>query len=230
MSDAFDPYLKWFGIPPAARPINHYRLLGIEVFETDPEVIENATDQRMAHLKRFSAGQHATLAEQLLNEVAAARVCLLNPGKKAKYDEELRLRLAVAPLGRVGFAVPPGHLRRESGSSASRAPPRPQFDLPGGRAAAHARQPPLKRGVPSNRSRSAGWLAMLAGLVALAAVVALMLPMMANNRPREVASGEGGPASPMQTEASPKPTPAAVPPPTSSGRRRNRLRRRWTRR
>ena len=36
--DEFDerrlrPYLKWFGISPAVRPINHYRLLGIEVFE-----------------------------------------------------------------------------------------------------------------------------------------------------------------------------------------------------
>ena len=81
------------------RPIHHYRLLAIEVFEADVEVIENAADQRMAHLKRFNTGKHSALAEKLLNEVAAARVCLLNPTKKVKYDEELRGRLGEQESG-----------------------------------------------------------------------------------------------------------------------------------
>jgi hypothetical protein len=97
LSDSFDPYLKWFGIPLRDRPVHHYRLLAIELFEADAEVIENAADQRMAHLKRFNTGKHSALAEGLLNEVAAARVCLLNPAKKASYDEELRQRLAAQP-------------------------------------------------------------------------------------------------------------------------------------
>ena len=71
MSESFDPYLKWFGIPPRDRPVHHYRLLAIELFEADAEVIENAADQRMAHLKRFNTGKHSALAEKLLNEVAA---------------------------------------------------------------------------------------------------------------------------------------------------------------
>ena len=93
VNESFDPYLKWFGIPLRDRPVNHYRLLAIEVFEADPEVIENAADQRMGHLKQFNAGKHSALAEKLLNEVAAARVCLLNPAKKAAYDERLREQL-----------------------------------------------------------------------------------------------------------------------------------------
>ena len=48
VSESFDPYLKWFGIPLRDQPIHHYRLLAIELFEADAEVIENAADQRMA--------------------------------------------------------------------------------------------------------------------------------------------------------------------------------------
>ncbi len=34
MSDPnFDPYHKWLGIPPDEQPANHYRLLGLELFE-----------------------------------------------------------------------------------------------------------------------------------------------------------------------------------------------------
>ena len=35
MSSGFDPYHKWLGIPPQDQPPNHYRLLGVELFETD---------------------------------------------------------------------------------------------------------------------------------------------------------------------------------------------------
>ena len=44
----------------------------------------------MAHLRTFQTGQNSTLSQRLLNEVSAARICLLNPDKKAAYDEELR--------------------------------------------------------------------------------------------------------------------------------------------
>ena len=46
---SFDPYHKWLAIPPEEQPPNHYRLLGVSPFESDPDVIENAADQRMAH-------------------------------------------------------------------------------------------------------------------------------------------------------------------------------------
>ena len=42
----FDPYHKWLGIPPKDQPPNHYRLLGLSLFESDPEVIRRlVTDQ-----------------------------------------------------------------------------------------------------------------------------------------------------------------------------------------
>ena len=97
MASEFDAYHKWLGIPPeetaAGRP-NHYRLLGIGLLESDPDVIEHAADQRMTHLRSLQAGKHAALSQKLLNEVAAARVCLLDPVRRAAYDEQLRRQLA----------------------------------------------------------------------------------------------------------------------------------------
>ena len=92
---SFDPYYKWLGIPPAEQPANHYRLLGINLFEDHPDVIESAADQRMVHLRPFQTGQHAAASQKLLNEVSGAKLCLLKPEKKAAYDARLRARLAV---------------------------------------------------------------------------------------------------------------------------------------
>jgi hypothetical protein len=33
-STQFDPYRKWLGIAPADQPPNHYRLLGLDLFES----------------------------------------------------------------------------------------------------------------------------------------------------------------------------------------------------
>lgn len=96
MTEHFDPYHKWLAIPPAEQPPNHYRLLALPLFETDPDVISSAADQRMGHVRSFQSGPHGKLSQKLLNEIAAARVCLLNPEKKAAYDEALRKQLAVS--------------------------------------------------------------------------------------------------------------------------------------
>jgi hypothetical protein len=107
MSESFDGYHVWLGIPPGEQPPNHYRLLGIAAFETDLDVIDHAADRQMAHVRTFQAGRHGQLSQQILNELAAARVCLLNAQRKAEYDEQLRARLAtkVAPVP-VGRALP----------------------------------------------------------------------------------------------------------------------------
>jgi len=91
---AFDPYYKWLAIPPEEQPPNHYRLLALPLYESDPDVIANATDQRMAHLKSFQSGKHSAASQKILNEVAKAKLCLLSPEKKAEYDQELRAELA----------------------------------------------------------------------------------------------------------------------------------------
>src|SRR4051794_33372311 len=88
----FDAYYKWLGIPPIEQPPDHYRLLGVQAFERDRDVINNAADQRMGLLKTFATSAHGPLAEELLNQVARARICLLNPEKKDAYDRTLLVR------------------------------------------------------------------------------------------------------------------------------------------
>src|SRR5262245_28581193 len=90
--EQFDPYYTWLGIPPSEQPANHYRLLGIQLFESNPSVIENAADRQMKHLQSFKIGAKAALSQRLLTEVSAARVRLLDEARKAAYDADLRSR------------------------------------------------------------------------------------------------------------------------------------------
>ncbi len=103
MSERFDPYHEWLGIPASEQPPHHYRILGIPPFEENPTVIENAADRQMAHLRRFQVGQHVAESQRLLNEIAAAKLCLLTPKKKGMYDRVLRENL----LPSSQFVVPP---------------------------------------------------------------------------------------------------------------------------
>lgn len=90
MSTAFDPYYKWLGIPPEEQPPNHYRLLGLRIFEHDGDVIEAAAEQRMLLLRSRQAGPQAEVCQRLLNEIAAAQLCLLDAGARQKYNQTLR--------------------------------------------------------------------------------------------------------------------------------------------
>ncbi len=96
MSQPFDPYYKWLGIPPSQQPPHHYRLLGVELFETDRDVIDIAANQRMSYLHDLGSGPNGKFSQKLLNEVSAARRCLLDEKQKAAYDEQLRAKLAQA--------------------------------------------------------------------------------------------------------------------------------------
>ena len=88
----FDPYLKWLGIRDPERPPNHYRLLGLEEFESDTEVISAAADRQMAHVRSFQHGKYADLSQKLLSELALARRNLMSAKRKQEYDQRLRLK------------------------------------------------------------------------------------------------------------------------------------------
>lgn len=167
MSEAFNPYYKWLGIPPHEQPPNHYRLLGLAQFEKDGEVIEAAADQRMSHLKNYQTGQHSALSQKLLNEVAAAKVCLLSPAKKAAYDQLLQ-QTAPAPPPVAG----PGDY--DGPAEDAGADMLAEFA-----AEAHAtRRPLLKQGA----SRSPLWRRLRAvGIVAVLAGVAVAIFLATNS-------------------------------------------------
>jgi len=106
MSEVFDPYHRWLGIAPKDQPPNHYRLLAIDLFESDSEVIRDAAEQRIAHVRTYQLGQHAAISQQLLNELATAKSCLLDPDRKSTYDAELRSHLA-SPVPNAASTPPP---------------------------------------------------------------------------------------------------------------------------
>ena len=102
--ESFDPYVKWLGIRSVRRPPNLYRLLGVELFESDPDVISHAADARIVHLRNFQTGPHRELAQKILEEIQGAKAILLDAEKKAVYDERLRAELAAE--GEHGAALP----------------------------------------------------------------------------------------------------------------------------
>lgn len=129
MTKEFDPYYKWLGIPPRDQPPNHYRLLGIEVFESDRDVIDAAANRVMAYLKDLAAGDEAEYSQSLLNEVSRARICLLNKEKKKSYDKELRADLkskgVPEPKAAKPAAKPPTKKRKETNGEAAAPPQAP---------------------------------------------------------------------------------------------------------
>ena len=137
---AFDPYHRWLGIPPKDQPPNHYRLLGTDLFESDLEVIRDAVQQRMAHVKTYELGSDRDISQRILNELGAAKAVLLDPARKAAYDARLRQQLqAKAPQ-------PTPH----PSSAPSRRPSAPQqkppsLSAPKLPAAARWKSPPARR-------------------------------------------------------------------------------------
>jgi hypothetical protein len=172
MSNSFDAYHKWLGIPPEEQPPTHYRLLGLRAFESDPDVIEGAADRQMSHIRSFQTGKHAVLSQQLLNELSAAKLCLLHRKQKAAYDAALRAAAGApteSPADVPAAAIPEadpqtGHLAADASHLAA------QFD--GTVSRGSARQVRARK--KSNSSALAlGALALVAcvGLAGLAVVV-----------------------------------------------------------
>lgn len=101
----FDPLHKWLGIPPEQQPPHHYRLLGIDLFESDPDVIDMAADRQLTFLHELSGDEHQEAAETISNQVSMARLCLLNADKKSKYDRTLADSLEKTPSPGVQQSV-----------------------------------------------------------------------------------------------------------------------------
>ena len=106
MSEQFDAYRIWLGIPPEQQPPNHYQLLGIGEFEADPDVIENAADRQMTHVRTYQSGPHSDDSQRILNEITQAKLCLLKPESRATYEAKLRAQTPAAlPTGEQAIPV-----------------------------------------------------------------------------------------------------------------------------
>ena len=120
MSDNFNPYHKWLGIPLNQQPPNYYRLLGLEQGECDSDVIANAAEQRMRHLKSIPTDPYGDLSRSLIDEISRACNCLLDSEQKTTYDTLLQTQQnssAFPTSPPLHFATPPEWLPRDDGSN-----------------------------------------------------------------------------------------------------------------
>jgi hypothetical protein len=220
----FDPYRKWLGIPEHLRPPTHYQLLGIPPDERDLDVIEAAVLRQSAFVRNFQAGAYAEEATRILNEIAAARLCLIDPKKRAKYDADLAKRqsprppsqsssrhsdlsidlaaAAAAPSQRAPQPAPPS----QRTSPAAPRPPAAAFDLDQLLAAPPSRSATLgPRSTLGNRAslknrrapqRSVGYV----WQVPLLAVIVVVLLFSARGIGRTIAEQRARHATPVQVD------------------------------
>lgn len=149
-TESFDPYRKWLGIREPQRPPNHYRLLGLELYEDDPEVIQNAADARMSHIRTFAGGQYSALSQRILNELAGAKLCLLKPEAKHAYDLTLRAHessTVAAPPPAMPMAPPPVGRPMEA-TPFEPTPYTPPMAIGGGRPPSHLGPMPQATAMP----------------------------------------------------------------------------------
>ncbi|MCE9543946.1 MAG: hypothetical protein K8T25_00245 [Planctomycetia bacterium] len=224
MTDSFDPYHKWLGIKPKDQPANHYRLLGVELFETDQEVIQNAADQRMRHVRSLQAGANAELSQRLLNEISAARACLSDPQRQQQYDQQLKFSGAppAAPPSHAPPAhPPPAHAPPASPPTLPPAPP-PRSAVVHAAAPAPIRRPPAEQPAVARTPRTAVakkqslplliWI--VVGAVAVCMAGVLMVVFRGQRDVPTVAAGDPAVGDAGQTTAgSTTPLPVPLPRP-----------------
>ncbi len=143
----FDPYRKWLGIPPAEQPPNHYRLLGIGLFESDAEVIASAADRQMSHVRNFQSGGFAGDRAVHLERVGGgpgllARSATARRSTTSGCGKPCRRRTAMPPPA-MAMAMPPGRSRGRPRRLSAGIPIRPPC----------ARAPPPRAGAVGQSAR-----------------------------------------------------------------------------
>ena len=83
-----DLICEWLGLPAGTWPPDHYRLLGLEPGESDPERIERSVHERLDTVRRCQMA-HPEQATEAMNRLAQAYVCLTDPAGKRAYDAVL---------------------------------------------------------------------------------------------------------------------------------------------
>ncbi|MDR1491603.1 MAG: hypothetical protein LBT05_02600 [Planctomycetaceae bacterium] len=86
---ALDVYKEWLGIDAAERPLNHYQLLKLALFEDNTLLIRKRYRTLNAHIRKYATGDFIDESQMLLNELAQAMLCLTDAERKTDYDVSL---------------------------------------------------------------------------------------------------------------------------------------------
>ena len=94
--DDFNPYHTWLGLDRSVTQPNYYQLLGIDQHERDSQKIAAAAERVMIRVRGFRPGSRSAQWAHLLDEINAARACLMDPARRAQYDRQLATSGATA--------------------------------------------------------------------------------------------------------------------------------------
>lgn len=94
MSLSSDDYYRLLGIRVDCVPPSHYQFLGLAEFENSQDRIQLAVRELDSKLRAVIQGPDVALAQQMLNQIAAAKICLTDKSLKSRYDETLNAKLA----------------------------------------------------------------------------------------------------------------------------------------
>jgi DnaJ-class molecular chaperone len=87
-----DLYTQWLGVRAGPRPPEHYELLGLPRFCKDADRIERAAREALAKLDKYQLvpdRARQQMLQKMITEVAKARMCLVDPRRRAAYDKTL---------------------------------------------------------------------------------------------------------------------------------------------
>ncbi len=86
MPQTLDVYRDWLKITDTTRPLNHYQLLRLKMFEDNTAKVREHYRAMNTHVRKYAAGEFAKQSQQLLNELAKAMLCLTDAERKGEYD------------------------------------------------------------------------------------------------------------------------------------------------
>jgi hypothetical protein len=199
VTSPFDPYHIWLGIPPAEQPADHYRLLGISRFESNLDVIANAADQRIRHIRSMQMGRHQEESQRLLNEIAAATAVLLDTEQRREYDASLApysdlMAVSLDPLPPPPLSVPQ---------------PAPLAIAPAATTSQTVLPPPREEATPLISQRLLQGFAVVSLTLGIATVVVVAIALA--NRRSPPSAAQSVTSSPPGSSAPAVPTPQTSP-------------------
>lgn len=86
---AWNPYHQWLGLDDDIQSPNYYQLLGLAPGESDRGRIHAAADRALARVRGCRPGPRAADWARLLDEIARAKTCLLDPTQRVAYDVQM---------------------------------------------------------------------------------------------------------------------------------------------
>jgi pSer/pThr/pTyr-binding forkhead associated (FHA) protein len=93
-----DPYTRFLGLAEGRRPPHLYDLLELELFCSQREWIEHAVRKQFRRIKPYEDNPNRKVREaiqDIMNQIATARVVLTDSDRKEKYDVELAETLGI---------------------------------------------------------------------------------------------------------------------------------------